>query len=144
MKVVLDTNVLLRLVQATDSRRATVRNALDALAKRGDIIVIFPQSIYEAWTALTRPVATNGFGLSPATAAAFIADVRKIATLLPDPPDLADTFIDFVERHAVTGPNAYDARLAAAAESHGVPAILTFNARDFRGLGLTVLEPDAV
>ena len=41
----------------------------------------------------------------------------------------------------MTGTNAYDARLAAAMLTHGVTHLLTFNAKDFRRLGIEVIEP---
>ena len=142
--ILLDTNVLLRLVSTSDSRYERATRAIRKHVRLGDELVVFPQTVYELWTAATRTKAVNGLELSPADAASFVRRLRGRFRVIPDPPDLADTFIDFVERHAVTGPNAYGARLAAACEAHGVSAILTFNARDFHGLGLTVLEPDAV
>jgi predicted nucleic acid-binding protein len=45
----------------------------------------------------------------------------------------------------IKGKNAHDARLAAAAMRHGVPALLTFNADDFKRFErLTILTPALV
>ena len=38
----------------------------------------------------------------------------------------------------------FDARLVAVMLAHGVARLLTFNGADFAGLGIVVLEPQAV
>ena len=48
-----------------------------------------------------------------------------------------------VERR-VTGQRVFDARLVAVMLAHGIARLLTFNGADFAGLGVTVLEPQAV
>lgn len=50
-----------------------------------------------------------------------------------------------MEQHAIIGKSAHDARLAAALLAHGIPAILTFNVRDFARYGVfSVLDPAVV
>ena len=44
----------------------------------------------------------------------------------------------------MTGRRVFDARLVAVMLAHGVGRLLTFNAADFAGLGVAVLEPQAV
>ena len=46
-----------------------------------------------------------------------------------------------MEAHAVTGFRAHDVRLVAAMQSYGITRVLTFNAHDFRGMPVTILDP---
>jgi len=61
--------------------------------------------------------------------------------LLPDREDLSSLWQALVEAHGVTGFRAHDVRLVAAMQSYGIARLLTFNAGDFRGLPVTVVDP---
>jgi predicted nucleic acid-binding protein len=60
MDVLLDTGVLLRLVNPADPQHVTVRNAVRILYQRGDSLVTTPQNIAEFWNVSTRPVQARG------------------------------------------------------------------------------------
>ena len=60
-----DTNVLVRAIQRDDLKmRALARNALKHLYRRGDSVCLFSQNLIELWGVSTRPVNSNGLGLS--------------------------------------------------------------------------------
>ena len=64
MRVLVDTNVLLRAVQTNHPLFAESTKAISALVRRDDSLFISPQNVVEFWNVATRPVAYNGFGLS--------------------------------------------------------------------------------
>lgn len=142
MRVLLDTNVVLRSLQTNHPHSATARNALDNLNAAGHELCVVPQVIYELWVVATRPPGEHGLGLPLVEADQEVTRLLAATTLLPDPPDLLDAWRSCVLRNQVSGKRAHDARLVAAMDRHGISRILTFNDKDFAGFpGLTVLAP---
>ena len=74
-------------------------------------------------------------------AAGYVDRFLVMFEFLDDTPAVFAEWFALVRDHAVAGTNAYDARLAAAMRAHGVDRLLTFNARDFRKFGVTVVDP---
>ena len=68
MRVLVDTNVILRFTQNVNPGHAVARSALTQLSTSGHELCLVPQSIYEYWVVATRPVAVNGFGMLVADA----------------------------------------------------------------------------
>lgn len=64
MKVLLDTNVLLRLAVVSHPTHAEAVAAVYRIRQRGDQPAIVPQVLYEYWVVATRPTSQNGLGLS--------------------------------------------------------------------------------
>ena len=60
----IDTNILLRLLQPLDLDYAAVRSALENLRSQGAKLYFTLQNLAEFWNVCTRPVERNGFGLS--------------------------------------------------------------------------------
>jgi predicted nucleic acid-binding protein len=145
VNILLDTNILGRLLDVGHAQHRLASDATDAVRKRGDLPCIVPQVLYELWAVATRPVAANGLGL---TASEMASEVSRLESLFPVLPDTADVFSEWkrlVTTHQVAGRNAHDARLVAAMTVHGLTHILTFNAGDFaRYPGIVALEPAAV
>lgn len=83
----------------------------------------------------------NGRGLSSEEAYQDIRSFRNLFSVLPDPADLLDEWLDLCRAQGVSGKNAHDARLAAYARLHGIPTLVTLNARDFARYGLSVVVP---
>lgn len=64
MRYLVDTNVLLRLLQRNDPKYTTIRQVVRTLMARGDDLCCAPQNIVEFWNVCTRPAsARGGFGL---------------------------------------------------------------------------------
>jgi predicted nucleic acid-binding protein len=145
MRVLLDSNILLRLAQATHPMHATAQAAVSALRHAGATFHTVPQNIYEFWVVATRPVANNGLGLTDSQTAAEVARLRALFPLLAEAPAVYPEWERLVVTHHVLGKNAHDARLVAALIVHGLDHLLTFNVADFtRFPGLVVLDPAAV
>jgi predicted nucleic acid-binding protein len=142
MRILLDTNVLTRLASPHSALHQEALDAVAALRRQGDELVIVPQNLYEFWVVCTRPVAQNGVGLSPARVQTELAGAKSLYSLLDDNPAILPQWEQLVARHQVIGKNAHDARLVAAMLVHGIGRLLTFNAGDFqRFSGITVLTP---
>ena len=146
--ILLDTNLLTRLTRTDHPHGSVARNAVQALLRRGERVVIVPQNLYEFWAVATRqpgprPLGQNGLGMTPAQASQWIGFFRRRFTLLPDRPDLPDRWHDLVRTAGITGFRSHDARLVAAMQTYGVSRLLTFNGADFQNLGITVVDPAA-
>jgi len=67
MRYLVDTGVLLRLLQRNDPNYSTIRQAARTLLAGGDKLCCAPQNIVELWNVCTRPAsARGGFGLTTA------------------------------------------------------------------------------
>ena len=140
--ILLDTNILLRHARAADPDFSTAETAIIALHAGGEVLCVVPQNIYEFWATATRPVASNGLGLSVPECQVEVARIKRLFRLIPDLPTLFDEWEALVGVHACHGRVSYDARLVAAMRTHGITRLLTFNTADFtRFPGLTILDP---
>lgn len=145
MDVLVDTNLLTKIVDPTNSQHAVALAAIAKLHKQNASIHIVPQVLYEFWVVGTRSLAQNGLGMSIAEAESARRVVKYSFHLLHDIPRLYFEWEQLVVAHAVIGKPAHDARLVAAMNVHGLTHLLTFNRRDFtRYPGIVILDPQVV
>ena len=131
--IAVDTNVLVGAIQTFDPKlRATARQAVKDLHRRGEELVSFPQNFVEFWNVATRPRKVNGLGLLPEQAARYLDRFQILLRLLPDTSEIFPTWRDLVLRQKVSGIHVHDARIVAAMIVHNVDRILTFDLDDFR------------
>jgi predicted nucleic acid-binding protein len=147
--ILLDTNLLTRMTRSHDPQSGVARTAIQTLLGRGERLIVVPQNLYEFWVVATRPpgpppAGRNGLGMTPAQAGHWLRFFRRRFTLLADREELSRLWQELVEKHAVTGFRAHDVRLVAAMQSYGISRLLTFNAADFRGFAVVILDPAAV
>ena len=147
-RVLLDANVLLRVIAPADPRYAVAVAAIKKLEAAGVECVTATQSLCEFWVVATRPKGKpNGFGLTPAAAERQLAFLESRFARLPDIDAVYPLWRRLVLTRGVSGKPTHDARLAATALAAGVPAVLTFNTGDFARFaadGLNPLDPAAV
>jgi predicted nucleic acid-binding protein len=125
-----------------DPAFATVDTAINTSHASGEVLCMVPQNVYEFWATATRPIASNGLGLSIAECQVQIGRMKRLFRLLSDLPTLFDEWESLVGTHACHGRVSDDARLVAAMRTHGIARVLTFNGADFaRFPGLTTLDP---
>lgn len=142
MRILIDTNVLLRSTEPGHVHYQDCVDAIDLLRKHGHELAIVPQVLYEFWSVATRPLANNGLGMSPADAHAEMTAVRKLFRVLRDERGVYSIWDQLVVAFAVKGKQAHDARLAAAVQRHLMSHLLTFNTADFsRYPFLTAISP---
>jgi len=143
--ILLDTNVLLRLIQIGHLHQQPALEAIAILRVRDrEQFVICPQTLYEMYAVCTRPLdAPNpGLGLAPTVAMAQVETAERQFSLVPDPPAVISRWKDLVIRYGVTGKSTHDARLAAFMVEQGIPSLLTFNDSHFvRYTEIVVLNP---
>jgi predicted nucleic acid-binding protein len=144
MRVVLDTNVLLRAAQPGHPHAKLAREAVEKLIAADHETCLVPQTIYEFWVVATRPQKENGLEMSVAGADAEVDRLLSLNVLLEDTPEVFPGWRGIVRKHQVSGKKAHDARIAAAMLAHGVSHILTFNHADFvRFSGITAIPAAA-
>jgi len=143
-KILVDTNILLRLADPASAQHQLAGDAVERLIRRGDELCLVPQVVAEFWYAATQPVARNGLGFPFETVAAEHSRFLRIFRLLRDEPAIYDVWERFVLEHQVTRGRLYDARLVAALEVHGFDRLLTFDTRDFARWSVSLLEPGTV
>jgi predicted nucleic acid-binding protein len=141
MAVLLDTNILLRLLQPHHPHSPLAEGALNTLRNRNEVLNLTAQSLVEFWATVTRPVDENGLGFTTEQAAAEVDTLKRLFVLLPELPLLPE-WRRLVAAYRVSGKNTHDARLVAAMIVHGVSHILTFNTKDFtRYAEIVVVDP---
>lgn len=131
MRILLDTNVILRLADKGHRMHGAALAAIDRLDASGHECVILPQVLYEYWVVATRPAENNGLGLPVVNADAAISEWIALFRLLLDERGIFAYWRDLVATNDVKGKNAHDARLVAAMQRHGLTDLLSFNKPDF-------------
>ena len=145
MRVLVDTNVLLRSVQPSHPLCSQATHAVARLIRENEAVFICAQNVAEFWNVATRPVESNGLGLSHEEVLREVNSIENLLTLLPDTPAIYATWKQIVQNHRVQGVKVYDARLVAVMTVYGVESVLTFNFADFkRYSNITALHPSSM
>jgi hypothetical protein len=116
MRVLLDTNIIIRAAQPNQPTWSEINQALTALVTLGCTLCVVPQNIYEFWVVATRPLAQNGFGMTPADGRDLNEQIeeelrrqkeqrqfeRELAELLQNPGEFdINKYAEFLRRHAI-------------------------------------------
>jgi predicted nucleic acid-binding protein len=143
MRYLVDSNVLLRLLQRNDPQYEAVRRAVRDLHADGHELCYAAQNIIEFWNVCTRDAASRGgFGLTIDETDRRVKLLERLFTLLEDRPTVYPEWRSLVVAHSVKGKQVHDARLVAVMKVHGVIHILTLNLKDFaRYPGITAISP---
>lgn len=145
MAYLLDTGIILRLVDRADSQHATVRAAVRQLGARRDQLYISTQNVSEFCNVCTRPVENNGLGLPPADAVSLLElEIEPFCDALPDAVSMYAHLKRLIATYNVIGKQVHDARLVAMMLAWQIESILTLNDRDFRRFepeGINVVTP---
>jgi predicted nucleic acid-binding protein len=131
MQILLDSNILLRWLEAEQPDQVVVTAAVDRLLLSKDDPCYTSQNLSEFWNTLTRPVNRNGYGLSPEEANRRAIAIESRIQLLPDGLAIHKEWRKLLVSHRISGVQVHDARLVASMHVHGVKRILTFNTKDF-------------
>jgi predicted nucleic acid-binding protein len=132
MLVLVDSGILLRLLEPSDPQHAAIRSAVRVLRRRGDTLVTAAQDAAEFWNVCTRPVsARGGYGLSIADADRRLRVIERLFQVLPDNPAAYQVWRRLIVAHAVQCVQVHDARLVARMQVNGITHVLTLNGSDF-------------
>lgn len=132
MTILVDTNILLRVVDQASNEHAVCVEALRMLDDRGEDLAICAQVMIEFWSVSTRPLNANGLGLDSQRAGRLLDGFIQSMTLLPEPADIGMRWRRVVDQYSVISKQAHDARLVAFVEAHGLQRFLTLNTADFK------------
>jgi len=144
MRVLVDTNILLRSAQPNHPLCPQATLAVSKLIREGAVFFC-SQNIAEFWNVATRPFEMNGLGFSRSQVLQEISSIEGLLTLLPDIPAIYPAWKQLVRDHGVQGVKVYDARLVAIMRVYAVDSILTFNVADFkRYANINAVPPSAV
>jgi len=106
---------------------------------------IIGQNLIEFWAVATRPIASNGLGITPVQAEQELETLKVLFSILPDTTDILPRWEQLVVKHQVIGKQVHDARLVAAMLVHNVTHLLTFNTNDFKRFDeINVVSPASV
>jgi predicted nucleic acid-binding protein len=142
MRILLDTNIVLRSAQSNSPNWNEIHSALRQFIDSGWELCLVPQVLYEFWVAATRPISQNGFGLDSVAATERVEEFLGEFTLLRDERGIFDHWFTLVRDYSVTGKHAHDSRLVAAMQRHSVSHLLTINTADFsRFTMITAVAP---
>src|SRR5215471_8492360 len=145
MPYLLDTNILVRILQRTDPQYYAIRTALRTLRARGERLCFTAQNLMEFWRVCTRPVDVNGFGLTIAETDRRARVIERFYTFLPDIQMIFTEWRQLVVTHAVLGAQVHDARLVAVMQVYRITHLLTLNVSDFvRYPGITAVHPQHI
>jgi predicted nucleic acid-binding protein len=148
MSVLLDTGILLRLINENDPLHGDVERAVNALIIRQEDLVITTQNIAELWNVATRPVANNGLALSSTTIAKLYEDtIEPMCAVLIETKFLPVVLRRLLTQYNAIGKQVHDARLVAMLLVWQVDSLLTLNDRDFRRYepeGITIATPASI
>ena len=132
MKYLLDTNILLRLVELTHPHHKEASEALKKLKIQNAEFYIFLQNISEFWNVCTRPKDKNGLGFSIAETDLQLKKFERFFSFLPDTTEVYKNWRELVVKHSVSGIQVHDAKIAAAMKAHNIENLLTFNAKNWK------------
>jgi len=143
-RCLVDTNVVIRLLNREDPAYLVARNAVDKVIDEGYRLCITPQILAEFWNVATRPKEANGLGwdILPTLRETFRA-MDFFETLYVSDSLMAFTYwLALLIQYEVKGKQVHDARLVATMLTHGVHFLLTFNGDDFRRYGdlITIID----
>src|SRR5262245_51129015 len=104
MLVLVDSGILLRLLEPTDPHHGTIRGTVRALRSRSDTLVVAAQNVAEVWNVCTRPATVRGgFGLSIAETNRRLRIIERLFRVLPDSVAAYSLWRGLLVSHAVQG-----------------------------------------
>jgi predicted nucleic acid-binding protein len=143
MAILIDTNILLRLVQPAHSMHLAAVQALATLIERDETLVVAVQNMAEFWNVATRPEVNNGLGFTIEEARDELSKLEGFFAVLHEDGASYGAWRTLVVENRVKGVEVHDARLAAVMLAGGIRQILTFNTSDFeRYPGIEAIHPD--
>ncbi|EAZ88002.1 type II toxin-antitoxin system VapC family toxin [Crocosphaera chwakensis] len=142
MAFLLDTNILLRMIDLDHPMNQDVTNSIKSLRSQNEQLFIIPQNLIEFWNVCTRPREKNGLGMTVSETEGEVSQMEHLFIVLPDTSNIYLQWRSLVQKYQVKGVKVHDTRLVAAMLVYKIEKILTFNVNDFRRFSeITVIQP---
>jgi len=141
-KFLIDTNVLIYLTLARDSRFPQAQSVLAHAADRPGRAFVSVQNLAEMYPNLTGPKMQPTD--TPEKARAKIQSIARLPflTVLPLSWSVAAKALELCADHSVTRQGYFDMQLAAVMLLNSIPTIVTENTKDFAFIkGITATSP---
>jgi len=133
MIYLVDTGILLRVVDRRNVACPDIVAAFRLLRSRGDVLATSTQNLREFWNVSTRPAsARGGYGRSVERTARWLRGLRQLLRIVPENATTLVGWTRLVEQHHVIGAQVHDAHIVAIMQSHAITNLLTLNPNDFR------------
>jgi predicted nucleic acid-binding protein len=132
MPYLVDTNIALRLANASDREHLLVVHSVRTLTAAGETLFYTQQSRREFWNVCTRPLSANGRGMTIAETIVSLLAAAKFLSYLPDSAATGPVWDRLVRQYNVIGRAVHDAQLVASMLANGITHILTLNGVDFQ------------
>jgi predicted nucleic acid-binding protein len=145
MRILVDTNVLVRSAHIGHALQTSATAALQHLRDAQHELRTVPRILYEYWVVATRPADRNGLGFAVGQVDAQIRDLQLLFPPLRDERGIFDLWQKLARDFKVQGKQAHDVRLVAAMQRHALTYLLTFNVSDFKRFAvIQLIEPQVV
>ncbi|MDJ0578630.1 PIN domain-containing protein [Crocosphaera sp.] len=142
MAFLLDTNILLRMIDLDHPMNKDVTNSIKSLRSQNEQLFIISQNLIEFWNVCTRPLEKNGLGMTVSETEGEVSRIENIFIVLPDTSKIYLQWRNLVKKYQVKGVKVHDTRLVAAMLVYEIDKILTFNVNDFRRFSeITAIHP---
>src|ERR1700732_4450864 len=126
MRVLVDTNILIRSVQKSHPACRVATRALVALYRNEDELFLTPQNVAEFWNVCPRPIEVNGLGLGVEATDRYTSQLTRFLAILPESIQAFNLWRKLVVDYAVMGVKVHEARLVAIMGAHDIQRIVTF------------------
>jgi predicted nucleic acid-binding protein len=131
-KYLIDTNVVLRFCNASDSQHTLAGSAISHLLATGNECYLTAQVLIELWVVATRPANVNGLGWT----------TERTKSIIEDSPQIFPCWLALVTVKEILGKRAHDSRLVSIMLTSKVTHLLTFNGKDFNiSENITIVHP---
>lgn len=127
-----DTSIIARTIHVGNPLQQKAIDALAQLRRGGETLCVIPQNLIEFWAVATRPISSNGLGISVEDTENEIAKIKFHFILKPDDEAIFENWENLVKTYRVSGKTTHDARIVAAMQTHKIENLLTFNVADFK------------
>jgi predicted nucleic acid-binding protein len=134
MRILIDTNILLRAAQPSHPMHRSAVRAMEILMEREDPLVVTVQNIAEFWNAATRPAANNGLGFTIEEAQEELARIEGFFEIISENTDSYAAWKTLVISNRVSGVKVHDARLVAMMKTHNISRICDLQCGRLRSL----------
>lgn len=129
--IFMDTNILLSATDVSRKEHSAAKNILGLISNSGYHTVVSGQVLREYLVVATRPLNTNGFGMSSGDAVHNLKEFQKKIIIYDERRSTADLLQHMVVRHQLKGKRIHDANIVATMKTHGIKILLTQNKADF-------------
>ena len=141
-----DTNVLVYSVAASEPQSAASRSFVDRAKDPTAGLCVFPHLLAEFFAVITNPKRVAS-AKTPEEALVAIEEFLALPglTVLPLPAEVVDRWVQLIRSRPAKRAEVFDRQTAAGMLIHGIETIYTYNLADFQGIpGITAKEPPSL